>query len=632
MVLVSNFLLKELLSMTRGDWLACAGIALVVSVCGVVGYSYAAGMGWSRFSVPQLVALSVLFMFAAMALLVLLTIGMRRLGRARVEGQPCAPARSGKTHRDVLCRLTPSWSKRSIALFALVMLVLWLPWTLTMIPTGMNNDTFYQIYQVFPEHHPILLVPFLGVENNVELDAWLVDHHPVLTTLLFGAFGFASERLTGDWVAGLLVYSVLQSIAYAFVYTAAIAYLRRAGCPLVVVFGLYLFYCIMPFIPAWAFSMVKDSVFGLFVIPYFMMLFETFRTQGAFLAKRSHVIWFIIAAVLVCLTRKQGMLIVVPTALIAAVVFLLRSRAAAMSTMMPSANDGADEGGCGSYRSAFRGFLAQGLVCLVLMALVLPLIVFPLANIHSGGRQEVLGVLFQQTARYLVDHPDDVEPWEREAIEGVSDYEQMGEKYLFDTQDKVKWLFDHESTSEDISRYLVAYASMGLRHPDSYFGAIMGIAGYYFAPTTYIFWQANEPVYEYEDEVFVPRAGFLSDYAYQMDHAYLSIAGIYGLNTPLLMVLYCLWIPAGMLYAIMRLRLRCKTLIVPFAIIVVTFFLVAPVYDSRYIVVSFEIAPLLFGYVVAIIRKTRYDRALDASASEAPSATLEATEVLTQHA
>ena len=605
--------------MTAGDWLACGGISLFVSLCSSIGYSYAMGEGWPYFSWPQMIALAVLLTFPIMVLLILLSVAFGRLARARAEGESNTP------RGRILERITPTWSKRSIALFSLVMLVLWAPWILTMVPPALNNDTFYQIYQVYPEHHPLRLIPFLGVEtgsgHNVEVDAWLVDHHPVLTTLIFGAFGYVSDLLTGNWLAGMIVYSALQGIAYACTYTASVAYLRRVRCPLVVVFSLYAFYAIMPFIPTWAFSMIKDAIFGLFAVPYFLMLFEGFRSDGDFFLRRRNVVLFAVIGILVCLTRKQGIFIVVPTALVAALVFFRKARREGVGK--PSRN------------GAFRAFLSQGLICLVLMAIVLPCVVFPLAHIVPGGKQEVLGTLFQQTARYLVDHPDDVTSEEETAIRGVLDFEELAESYLPITQDKVKWKFYIEADSDRIAEYLKAYVQMGLRHPDSYIGAIMGIAGYYFAPTTYIYWSSYQPQAVPEGEgvhYFAPPVDALKDYSNFMDGAYLGIARIYGLNTPLLMVLYCLWIPAAMLYIVMRKRLRCKTILLPFGIILLTFFVVAPVYDPRYIVVSFETAPLLFGYIVAIIRTKEKSMAPMHSIAEEPTQSLAATEVQTQHA
>jgi len=70
----------------------------------------------------------------------------------------------------------------------------------------------------------------------------------------------------------------------------------------------------------------------------------------------------------------------------------------------------------GAARPARHTFLAQALASLLAIAVVLPLIVFPLLNIQQGGRQEILGPLFQQTARYIVEHPDEVTDEEKEAM------------------------------------------------------------------------------------------------------------------------------------------------------------------------------------------------------------------------
>ena len=116
--------------------------------------------------------------------------------------------------------------------------------------------------------------------DNTLTDAYLCDHHPIVDTLIYGAFGMASDALTGNWMAGVFVFVCLQGAATIVAFTASIAYLRERSCPPALCFFAYVFLCVMPFVSTWALCMVKDSLFGLFYIPYMMMLFEAVRTRA----------------------------------------------------------------------------------------------------------------------------------------------------------------------------------------------------------------------------------------------------------------------------------------------------------------------------------------------------------------
>jgi hypothetical protein len=131
------------------------------------------------------------------------------------------------------------------------------------------------------------------------------------------------------------------------------------------------------------------------------------------------------------------------------------------------------------------GFLYQAVICVVVMCLVMPYIVFPLLNVVPGGKQEALGTLFQQTARYVYDYPNDVTPEERAAIEAVIDYDELATSYEWDFQDSVKYRYNLDATLGDLAQYALVYGEMGLRHPDSYFGAVACLAGFYLAPTAF---------------------------------------------------------------------------------------------------------------------------------------------------
>lgn len=631
--------------MRKSDWLLLAVISLVVSLCGVIGVSYVSGKGEPTLDTGQVAVFTALFTIVAGAVFLLMDklfawvcctratdpipvvsdstaaiplqpmirmvprdcggIGIYSYGPkdsrehypiwdlARVlcypeeipieelqlppESQPVVSP-NAPSRPTFLGRITPRWSPASIIICCVVMAIFWAPWLIANFPGGTYWDTYYQIYQIYPENHPIAIIPWAEIYDQTLTDAWLVDHHPVLTTLLYGAFGWISDQLTGNWMAGVFLYCLLQGIAHIIAFTCAIAYLRKRGCPIVLCFCAYIFLCIMPFISTWAMCMVKDSLFGVLCVPYFIMLFEAVRTHGASLARTRSIVLFVVLGLLLCLTRKMGVFMVVPTALI---LWLALRRTPGLGKA------------CG----------IQAATCVLVVGLLLPYVVFPLAQIAPGGAQETFGPLFQQTARYLRDYGDEISVQEKRAISAILDYEKLANQYQYDFADSVKYRYNLNATPEQLLDYLSAYLTMGARHPDSYLAAFASLAGFYVAPTAYanIRMVTVDTRMGDDDRYMLWNPPALDELRTTLDEAYTAVATTPGLDIPLLIVTYAFWLPAGLIFTCIRRRMRCGTLLAP-ALILLAFVLISPVYDARYCVPIFDLAPLLvcaFGAIGA---------------------------------
>lgn len=458
--------------MTRRDWVWLFVIAAILSLCGTFGVSYVNGQGYPLIPLWTELLISLVLIPVVAGVFFLLDVAFAKFEKGDFE----------RSRREFE-RLTPKWTLRSIALFTLVMIVLWTPWYIANFPGAAYWDTYYQIFQVYPENHPIAVIPWGDAYDRTLTDAWLVDHHPIVVTMIYGAFGWVSDQLTGNWMAGVAIFTAIQGILHCIAFTSAVAYLRRIGCSPALCFVAYLFFALMPFVPTWAMCMVKDSMFGLLYVPYFMMLIEIVRTRGHFLTKRSHFVWFVVLAVVMCITKKQAIFVIVATSLIGFIVFWWRRRKDA--TEKP-AKDAAEKPAKDPARTTCWAFAWQAIASLVVLIVLFPMILFPALNIEQGGKQEVLGPLFQQTARYIVDYGDEVTDDEREAISAVLDYDKIAKDYTFNFEDSVKYRYNIDATNDDLLRYLGVYVTQGFKHPDAYFGAWMGLAGYYVAPTAVI--------------------------------------------------------------------------------------------------------------------------------------------------
>ena len=564
-------------TMVRRDWILVFTLSAILSICGVFGASYVAGAGELVLDLASAISLVFLFTFVFVGLFI---VGDLLFGLIlKLED-------STSRITSLLARITPSWSRKSIIVFAAIMGVFWLPWFVANFPGSTYWDTYYQIFQVYPENHPIAIIPWSDVYKKTLTDAWLVDHHPVLTTMIYGAFGWVSDQITGNWMSGVFAFVCIQGIAYLFTFTAACAYMRRVGCPTVVVFLAYAFFAIMPFVSTWSLCMVKDSLFGIFFIGYFMALFETVRTQGAFLSRKRNLLLFCLFALMLCLTKKTGLFVVIPTAIFLAIKLRRTTR---------DATTGSSPIAC----------LAPAIVSVAIAGLLLPLVVFPALNIAPGGKQEVLGPLFQQTARYVAYHEDEVTEQEREAIDGVLEYSRLAEDYQFDFEDAVKYRFKLDATTEDIAAYLKVYVQQGMKHPESYAAAFWGLAGFYVAPTAFInirMVTVDTKMGDGDEKRYMLwNPDELEGLRKVLDEAYGAIARIPGLNLPLLIVTYALWLPALLLYCMARRQVKAAVLFVPF-LVLLAFCMIAPVYDARYVIPIFDGVPLLACAIFSLHR------------------------------
>lgn len=615
--------IKTIRSMSPGAWFALSLIALFIGFAGVYGWSYGTSASGGAPTIEPLweVIFSLLAALVVALVLLLVNAGLTKLAFASLN-RGDAPTKLDK----VLPKMTP----KSVALFALILIIFWSPYLVAVFPGVLYNDTTVQMQQVYEDAHP-LNIRFGG---NYQLDeeeldaaekmneyqkrssslsltdAWLVDHHPFALTLFLGGIASLSDALFGNWMPALGFLMILQVILYAGVLSFAIAYLRKRGAPPSLCLAALLFFCLFPGIPYFVGMIMKDCIFTLFCIPYFLMLAECVLTKGAFFKKKRAVVAFIILAILMCLTKKTGVYIVGATALfglIASIVALRRAK---------KASAGSGQGNvAASSRAAVWAFLLQGGISALLMFVIVPFCIFPALNIAPGSKAEALGFMFQQTARVYVDHGEDsLTPEERAAVADVMRVADLEWDYRPRSADYAKLRVRAEMTNEQLLSYLGAYISMGVRYPVSYAEAIICTAAGYLAPvvstelaTDTLNWKLSfdddRPVLWPLDATAELR-GFI-----QSLWGFLQQIPVVGLlfNG----VTYALWIPAVLLFFCLRNRLKGGILFVPFALI--TFFcLIGPVYDLRYCLPEIFLAPVLLACMVALAKsvfKARAERA-----------------------
>lgn len=606
------------------DWVVIALAAVVLSACGVIGASYE--KTYLGPSMPPLETLLYIgagivafaIMLVAFDLVLDLIVGRKAKATAKAPAGIAATHATGNAATDstasaaatprrfiTLNSITPSWSVKSIIIFAAIMLALWSPWIVAYFPAPVNVDLYHQIYQFFPDVQNYI-IPFGGYEHNVAVDAWLVDHHPFFTTIIYGSFGWISEQLTGNWEAGIFACSLLHAIGFAVAYTASIAFLKRVGCPVGLCLASWLFFALMPFVVVWSIGLTKDSTFTLFLIGYLMMLFNAYLTNGELFARPRNIALFILCSLALCLTKKTGIYIVIVVSLALAWRFRQKKQAKPEKSPNKATNETPHEAPLEKRPSLV--FLGSALVSALVMFALIPFAIFPALNISPGGKQEALGLAFQQTARYVIDHGDEVTPSERAAISKVLAYAEIAQSYKPRVHDYAKFLFNQDATTSDIVEYLKVYAVMGIKHPESYFDAMMGAAAFYLSFNTPVYITLSSNINYARDVAYSDKATSDGDALVMWAPAELAgfkeaICGAYYAmcEMPLIgfflkLSLYTMWIPTALLLFMLRRGLQCKVLLLP-GLLLFLVCLISPIGATRYTTAIFDTVILIAGMV-----------------------------------
>ena len=101
-----------------------------------------------------------------------------------------------------------------------------------------------------------------------------------------------------------------------------------------------------------------------------------------------------------------------------------------------------------------------------------------MAGVKPGGKQEMLSIPFQQTARYVKYYGNDVSTEEEKVIRKVLDYDTIGKNYDPDLSDPVKNTYKQKD--EYLKDYFNIWFEMLKKHPTAYIQATLnGTYGYW---------------------------------------------------------------------------------------------------------------------------------------------------------
>ena len=317
----------------------------------------------------------------------------------------------------------------------------------------------------------------------------------------------------------------------------------------------------------WALCVAQHE--GLHLL-WFTLIARLVNSKGALARSPGFFIALLVSGVLCALTKKTGVYVVVPSLAALALIY---------------------------WRTWWRLGL-QALAVGGVMWVVLPQVVFPALDVAPGGKQEMLGPMFQQTARYVVEHGDKIDKDQREAIDDVLRYDTLAERYEPAWADPVKYKYVYNATQKAWDAYFAVWAQQGMDDPQVYFEALVAPIAGFVSPKGAA--QLKDALWDKQrgGTELLTRPANLRGMRQAATEVFEAATETPVINVLMMSALYAIWIPALCLWVCVRRSPRWIPLFIPVALTVGAV-LMSPMYDTRYALPMIYTAPVLLCFCAA---------------------------------
>lgn len=408
----------------KAPWIS--GISLFFAICTVFGISYIKTNSWDciflfhlQFALAVFVMLGYYFAYKN-SILFIGYLFERKKDWFRRE-----------PHKKLECFL---FEKHPFSGPLLFILVFALPWLIFYFPGTLQWDAHAQLWM------------YLGAVEKT-------GHHPVMVTEFMGGCVKLGRQLFHSDTIGLFIYTIIQFMIQSLTFAYASYVMGRYKAPVLFRWIALLFWAVYPFFPIWGYTMVKDTLYYVFILLLVTVLQDMIHDQKQ-QKKWRKIVLFLLSVAGITLFRNDGRYVVLIT-LICAIL---------------------------CYRKYWKEYLAGIGICLLLL-FVVEGIYMSYHHIPPGPKGEMLSIPLQQTGRYLRDHFDELTEEEIVILqEGfVIDLDQIGSMYYPICSDGVKTYFQAHPDKAYLKAYFKVWFRQMLKHPDTYVQAFLNqIYGYFY--------------------------------------------------------------------------------------------------------------------------------------------------------
>lgn len=343
-----------------------------------------------------------------------------------------------------------SWftdNRKSLFVVAGLILLMWLPYYIAAFP-GLTNFDFFDMLNTFYGKNTNSLRIVIPIDPSVTLN----NNNPVLQTLM--AVGFIKlGNILGSPYIGLFLFIVIQAILFALILSYTIRFLAKKNINKTLRIILLLMFGLIPVHANFAFTTLKDTNFAFTTLLYLLFLIDFVLDTEAFIAKKSNLVKLALLTLVMMFLRNNGLYVVAITA----VVFLI------------------------AYRKYFKKIVIAFILPILLFEITTQ-VIYPALKISPGSSAEAYSIPFQQAARVLKEHGDDIPQEDQDKFRAVFFNKDIEKRYNPEISDPVKSRFDKNTTPEQLSDFFSVWLKYLGKYPDVYVQATMNNCYGYFYP------------------------------------------------------------------------------------------------------------------------------------------------------
>ncbi len=342
------------------------------------------------------------------------------------------------------------------------LLACWAIPVITCYPANLCNDTWIQLSQ------------FWGFSE-------FTSHHPPVQTLIFGFFTWLGT-LVGHANIGLYLFILVQTTLYALIIAYSFVLMKRLSAPKWLFLLTFITAGFSPYYANRVSMLLKDNLYSISVLLFIIELIYALLDLEDYISRKHHLVFTALSILGIILFRNNGKHILYPTLIILGLVLICKRKSFTKSTLT----------------KAFFLLFAP-----VLLASVITATITSVYHIQKGSLGEALSFPFQQTARCVFLHSDQITTQEREAISAILDYTVLETQYTPFISDPVKATFNRDATTAELLQYFKTWGAMFFKYPLTYIEASVAQSYYLIYP-----FQNNAAVYmrfnDFSEELMAP--------------------------------------------------------------------------------------------------------------------------------
>ncbi|NLO84537.1 MAG: hypothetical protein GX096_03785 [Clostridiales bacterium] len=336
-------------------------------------------------------------------------------------------------HDGIKLRCITKWDKHPFLFPMIVIAVAWLPHLIIKYPGVWMIDSCLQFRM------------YLGMTDPI-------TPHPPFGTLIYGLIvSFALSTPNPNIV--YFICTLIQTAIFIAVLSYSLWLMQKHEAPMWMCWLALVLYAISPSYVGWSMVLVKDSSYLILCMLAMALMIDFIGDRKGFMSSKLRLLLLAADIYLMILTRHNGVYIAVPI-LIGMGIVLLKDKIGKMGMIKLG------------MLSCAALLLAFGTSEAIIYAL----------NIQHVEMNDWLSIPFQQTARIVKLHGDEIPEEERAAIDQIVPYETIAQLYTINNADPIKWdSNDALDREKDASIYLNTWWKQVKRYPMDALDALLNM-------------------------------------------------------------------------------------------------------------------------------------------------------------